>query len=1020
MSPLRPQNHTDVVFLVQRPSIIRSVPALASVPLSDYLSRPEGAIIEATPPTSAIASIPLSIVYQPRDWNTGTLSIVCILLSIHPPQRQDPSPLSSSPVPLLVRLSHSRESGLYFAGPSPSSATSDPLLSTLTNAGNHLLVLNPKHPPLPPPPLPPPAGKTPCLLRVSEQDLTLLSLVHRRKMPETFAMKFIQENGQWLPDGNEHQGRRLEYRAKDMLSFMMLEEEVLPDEAVKLNGSPEYTLEELKKAKGHAQWLISSPNMYSIPQALIGVRHVRARANGKYGLDDRMLHPQVVCKGYEWIGCIPKPCNDLHILRWTPRLEDTTSVTGTWFETDCRIFKEEHVDALRGQATLCFDIAFKTLERQRSATILSSMVAHTQQCLERLTYGLPYRDLLLTVGDIQRACLDIRGLSTYITTFWPRSVPTSMESLKPHCVDTSLMGCFTHSREEAQFLHSIGIPVWWIRPAFSVNQFDTRVWTSARQSTTYIDPSVVKADYIEAESGRKVFTDVYVGLAGTDLQRSTLRLGCRVFDVTEASAIAYQRLEKKYRQSSTEAGSSIPSQPVYIYSLLDFLKPNPGPSAETIAAAHPLPTTPSPSSSNLPPASLSASSDQSSSSSSNPSADIPVSRHPPMPPKTDTRPPEIPVWRRALTNIQPLLKSGQRQAPHYAGYQLPEIGLFYNATAENELIYIATWLATRQVHLYNLANGVQLGTIKRQQWQHYLKAILKSLNPEGGPSGIANSLTLQDATPGQPSSLSTHSLPTSSSHTLPAIPSGQSKPSTKSKRKSKSGSNRPSKQTKNDDGSDIYLTSLPARQERLDKILWYEQTIMLGSKEDLKQALTPEISAEVLYELRETTFCVELMALDQVLAPHKWGGRETNNSDGDSLVQPGEQVAEIFLSMIPNVDRGLAAKFWADRHPFVKQLHLLMLDWEGCPKAIREVPISPGPINTPRLEKLVVDYYCQTFATSFGRAPVTPCRLPYRARIRKQPARSFGSLTVESRARMFVVATLFLICYTSSRSFAIS
>ncbi|RXW13031.1 hypothetical protein EST38_g12823 [Candolleomyces aberdarensis] len=578
-----------------------------------------------------------------------------------------------------------------------------------------------------------------------------------------------------------------------MLSFIMLHYEVLPDEAVKINGVPVYTPEELEKVKGKAQWLISSPNMYTIPQPPIGIRHVRARANGKYGLDDRMQHPQVVCKGFEWIGCIPQPCRELQLLWWTPRLEDTKLVTGTWFQTDCRILKEEHVDALRGQATICFEIAFKALERLRSATLLSSMVAHTQQCLERLTYGLPYRDLLLTVGDIQRACLDIRGLSTYIMTFWPRTIPTSMEALKTYDVDGSLMGCFTHSREEAQFLHRIGIPVWWICPNFTVNEFDTRVWISARQPTTTIDHSVVEAEYVEAESGKTVFEDVYVGLPGTDMQRSTLCLGCRVFDVTEASAIAYRKLEQKYRVESSGSGSSIAPQPVYIYSLPDFLKPDPGPSAETIVAAHPsITTTPSTGSSNLPHVALSPSSDPTFSSSSSPSADIPVSRQPPMPAKTNKRPPEIPEWVRALTDIQPLLKPGQRQAPHYAGYQLPEIGIFYNATPENELVYIATWLATRQVHLYNLSNGVQLRTIKRQQWQHYLKAILKSLNPDGGPPGIASSLTLHDATPGHPSSSATLSLPTSSN---PPIPSnaGPSKPNKKSKRKSKSGSDRPSK-----------------------------------------------------------------------------------------------------------------------------------------------------------------------------------------------------------------------------------
>ncbi|RXW12731.1 hypothetical protein EST38_g13123 [Candolleomyces aberdarensis] len=60
---------------------------------------------------------------------------------------------------------------------------------------------------------------------------------------------------------------------------------------------------------------------------------------------------------------------------------------------------------------------------------------------------------------------------------------------------------------------------------------------------------------------------------------------------------------------------------------------------------------------------------------------------------------------------------------------------------------------------------------------------------------------------------------------------------------------------------------------------------MLGSKENLQEALTPEISAEVLYELWETMFQVELMVMDQVLAPHKWGGKDSNNVDGDGLVQ---------------------------------------------------------------------------------------------------------------------------------------
>jgi hypothetical protein len=218
---------------------------------------------------------------------------------------------------------------------------------------------------------------------------------------------------------------------------------------------------------------------------------------------------------------------------------------------------------------MCFDITFKALKQQKTMTVLSSLVTHTQQCIKRLTYSFPYHDLLLTVGEIQCACLDIQGLSTYITKFWPRTIPTSLEELKVlHRINTSLMGCFTHSRDEAQFLHSIGIPVWWIRPNFIVNQFDTRVYTSTRRAGTFIDPGVVKEEYIEAGSGKKVFEDVYVGLPGTSMQQSTLQLECCVFNVTKASAIAYQKLEQKYCTNSSGIGSGIAPQPGMISSVL--------------------------------------------------------------------------------------------------------------------------------------------------------------------------------------------------------------------------------------------------------------------------------------------------------------------------------------------------------------------------------------------------------------------------------------------------------------------
>lgn len=60
---------------------------------------------------------------------------------------------------------------------------------------------------------------------------------------------------------------------------------------------------------------------------------------------------------------------------------------------------------------------------------------------------------------------------------------------------------------------------------------------------------------------------------------------------------------------------------------------------------------------------------------------------------------------------------------------------------------------------------------------------------------------------------------------------------------------------------------------------------MLGSKESLQKAFTPEILAEVLWELRETKFQIELLVLDQVLAFQNGGVQNNGAANGDVLVQ---------------------------------------------------------------------------------------------------------------------------------------
>ncbi|TEB20947.1 hypothetical protein FA13DRAFT_1644042 [Coprinellus micaceus] len=181
-------------------------------------------------------------------------------------------------------------------------------------------------------------------------------------------------------------------------------------------------------------------------------------------------------------------------------------------------------------------MAFSTLAQYPKATLLGSLVTHAKQCLERLeAYGLTHVDILVTVGDFQRSCLDIHGIVGYMVTFYPRSYPLTKEQTTTWPCDDTIMGGFTQSREEAQFLHSIGIPVWWIRPQWSFNPTNTIVLAGSQCFALFASKDAVMTEYTQFGTKDRVFHEIYSSLPGTQLQMMTQRLGCRVFDLVEPS-----------------------------------------------------------------------------------------------------------------------------------------------------------------------------------------------------------------------------------------------------------------------------------------------------------------------------------------------------------------------------------------------------------------------------------------------------------------------------------------------------
>ncbi|KAJ2917052.1 hypothetical protein MD484_g3367, partial [Candolleomyces efflorescens] len=833
-------------------------------------------------------------------------------------------------------------------------------------------------------------------------------------MPEQRLLKLAWSDTSRELLGNESSEDPLRYRAADVFSYHVLEAPVRPEESLTIRGTPLFNTVELEKLiKADVVWTITSPNMCFVPRAPYGQREVRARRDGRYGLDDRMLHPQFVCQDFQWISCIPRFTPELWILWWTPTPDDAPLIEGTIILTDVRTLKAEYMAELRQQQSESCEIAFQSLARHPQNTLLSSLATHTQQCLERLTFGLSLHKMRNTIGDLQRSCLDIRGFVTYIDKFYPRHLSNSTQDLsRVHPVDTTIMGGFTHSFSDVQLMHRIGIPVWWIRPSTHFSISDTRVRINGLCKNMVVDERVVIEDFYAPGSDIPAFENIYVGLPGTRLQRQTQRLGCRVVDMVEPTRMAWSTLIKKH----VDTNPTFPTQPVHLFSL------------PPLASLPNLPSTSASVAQNRPSQSLPTSSQANDPSSSSSSSDItPLTTFDPIPPRNGVRPPEISIWQAAVMKIKNAKekeeearreesrkkkKQKSKKGSHlnatpapastaassplnpkstlYLGYRVPDPNIIMNAQGNNAVVYMATWLAQRSVHLYNLSGkgALLVKSITRQQWLHHLKGILGSIRPDSNTSLAPSEGEDDDNT-------TTQSNPT--------VPSKRSQDEGNSGRTASGKRRRWKGQTCGE-----YLDSLSLRKEKLDKILWYEQTIMLGNEENLREALTPDIQAEVLWELREINWRIELMALDQVLAADQWPADSDGSDDNghgqerrlkrEMMIRrvfplnPGQRVPDFFPTEIPNVDRGVAAYHWTKRHDAIGQLRALMFSWAGCPENILTLPGHFAPRSSEELECAVVEYYCQAFFDTFGRVPITPCRLPFRARARETPARSFGSL----------------------------
>jgi len=157
---------------------------------------------------------------------------------------------------------------------------------------------------------------------------------------------------------------------------------------------------------------------------------------------------------------------------------------------------------------------------------------------------------------------------------------------------------------------------------------------------------------------------------------------------------------------------------------------------------------------------------------------------------------------------------------------------------------------------------------------------------------------------------------------------------------------------------------------------------LLFSKDALRSSnfrLELKVAKEIIWELFNGNFALELLATDRVVFPR-------DKMEEYGALERDTNVAACFPDGVlvgmeyPKVDRGLGALHWQDRLEYVEALRSLLSTWGGAQAAqLGKTPalsITSLGQQVEQVERLAYPFYCQTFFDYFGRAPCVPCQLP--------------------------------------------
>jgi len=358
--------------------------------------------------------------------------------------------------------------------------------------------------------------------------------------------------------------------------------DVLFETAICLPPIPELAAHDAAVLVHDPPYVITSPNMRSVPLYYFDAQSLRARADGRFGLEDCWQHPQVWTEKFSFASAIMrKPVGielEKHQFRhlwWNPCPADYVLLKGSAF-ADFGQLSQQCAEPLQEIQQKVSERMWRMGEQIHIPTALRCFEASMRSTCTRL-YDCPmtFRDVVGQVAEFQRLCLDLLGMMDYLEIFNPRSV----DEFSKHPADYTRIGCFTSNPEVVHRLFLAGLPVWFIRFDHALSPI-----IKIKSVTAYTPPSseIVVDDWCDAAGTHHPFPTLHHGTSGIDRHYASRQLGRAFADIPNLDMPAIDSSSgkaPKYITTSLPARPGPCKFPIQIFlvlSLSNTVRPNAG------------------------------------------------------------------------------------------------------------------------------------------------------------------------------------------------------------------------------------------------------------------------------------------------------------------------------------------------------------------------------------------------------------------------------------------------------------